>query len=326
MKRMKKDNKRRFEQIGNKWIIREESGQKVVSLGAIDAFPLLSVLVVQKDGLYGLIDLNGELVQPIEFVEICQPFTGYGSGRKDEPHKVLLLETQDHRYWLADENGKMVTSRSYKTIGVSSYEHDRGSRETWNGFIELQEYGEDGRNVKSGLFDMVHVREVLPAIYAPGITDINDFRGMYATGIPVHDNSTGAMRCMLIDAKGKVLISFEEGFSNIGVPSDDEDEYLIEAERDGKMGYINIHGAVKIPFRYDAAGPFENGMAVVGFLSKNGVDFEYGVIDHHGQWIEPPTYDLASQAKYDAYELEELPHVSTRANNDVSHVPSKLIW
>lgn len=324
MKNENNNTERHFEKKGNSWIIRKANGQKVASLGELDAYPLLSVLVVKQDELYGLINLQGELVQPIVYQQIRQPFGPIGDSHDKERHEVLLLQTQDNRYWLADKDGKIVTSRSYSTIGVSSYWRD--SDETWNGFVETVDGGTDRHNVKTGLFDMVHVREVLPPDYAPGSPDLESLRGIYATGIPVYDNSTGSMRCMLIDVTGKVLISFEEGFSSIGVPSEDEEEYLIEAERDGKMGYINIHGTVKIPFRYDAAAPFEKGMAVVGFVSKNGADFEYGVIDHHGKWIVPPTYELPDDARDAAYELKNISHVSTPGNYGVSHVLSKLIW
>lgn len=41
------------------------------NFGIINAQTLLSVLVVDKNGLFGLINLDGEYVQPCEYLSIC---------------------------------------------------------------------------------------------------------------------------------------------------------------------------------------------------------------------------------------------------------------
>ena len=58
---------RSFKKIGNSWILKDRTGKVIKQFGNTDAFPLLSVLVVKQNGLFGLIGLNGEMVLPCEY-------------------------------------------------------------------------------------------------------------------------------------------------------------------------------------------------------------------------------------------------------------------
>ena len=281
-KQIKDMERNRFVKKGNSWRLIGPQGNVIKNFGPIDAYPLLSVLVVKQNELFGLIDLSGEMVQSCEYRNISQPF----HTTSDEPHEVLELETQDERFWLADKNGKIVTSRSYKRIACGSFSHDQHVNTTWNGFADLFDSDDQNQHQKFGLFDMVNVKEILPAIYEPGVSDYCEIMGMYSLGIPVYNWDEDEMHCKLINAQGEDLIPFEKGFSSIGTPQ--HDDYLISAVKDGKCGYVNIHGDVKIPFRYDAVCPFENGHAIVGFWSDDGTPYDkYGVIGHHDKLLIP---------------------------------------
>lgn len=286
---MKNDNleDRFFEKQGNNWFLKRKNGAIIKSFGAIDAYPLLSVLVVKENDLYGLIDKTGSIVVPCEYIMVEQP---YSPRHEDEKrHEVIMLMDKDEKRWLADKNGRIVTSRGYTAIGEALSWYDLFSTDTWNGYIGLfDDCEDDDRLEKRGLFDMINVREVLPAIYQPGVAPISELYGVYSKGIPVHDHSGGVKRCKLINTLGEDLISFDEGFTDIGeVPSIYDDEYLVAAKRNGKWGYINIHGTVKIPFRYDFAGPFRWKCAIVGFIRNDGTGVQYGVIGHHDKLVIP---------------------------------------
>lgn len=67
---------------------------------------------------------------------------------------------------------------------------------------------------------------------------------------------------------------------------EDKREYLIPACRDGKWGYINMELVEKIPFKYDAAGDFDNGIARV---EVRGDEFS---IDHHGRFVPDKLSDV----------------------------------
>jgi hypothetical protein len=63
-------------------------------------------------------------------------------------------------------------------------------------------------------------------------------------------------------------------------------EEIIKAEKDGKVGYIDFFGNIKIPITYKWCSSFENGYAaVMGFNEK------MGLIDEYGNMIEPMVHD-----------------------------------
>ena len=298
---------RSFQKTGNNWVLKNRTGKVIKQFGNTDAFPLLSVLVVKQNGLFGLIGLNGEMVLPCEYQNICQPFSPNYDG--SHRHEVLLLTDQSGRDWLADRNGKIATSRGYTRIGDSSYSDDRFSTMSWNGFVGLFDQDDPNGMERSGLFDMIHVKEILPPIYTPGTPSIDNLAGVNSIGIPVYHSENGTPVCKLIDAQGEDLIPFRKGYSWIDIPQ--EHEYLIRAEKNGKWGYINIEGAEKIPFQYDYAERFFCGYAVVGIYNGVGVEptnptlntrvgpefrgykdptgagTRYGVIDRHNKTIIP---------------------------------------
>ena len=55
-----------FVKKGTHWLLKDQCGKVVKDFGAIEAHTLLSVLVVEQDGLFGLIDLTGEWALPCE--------------------------------------------------------------------------------------------------------------------------------------------------------------------------------------------------------------------------------------------------------------------
>ena len=281
-----------FAHIDSKWMLLDKTGKVVKNFGCIDAYTLLSVLVVNNDGLYGLINLDGEFIQQCEYLSITQPFCN--RGNKNEKHDVLLLQDQKYKYWLSDKNGNIVTSRGYSKIGINYPHYYHFSNESYNGMIDLYDRIHPLSLTKTesyhGLFDMVNIHEVVPAIYFPGPPDSIPFDGIYADGIPVHDKSNGIMRCKMVDSKGNDLIPFEEGYTDIGKVPWSVDGYLIYAQKNNKYGYINIDGVVKIPFKYDVAKEFQSGFAIVGYGDPNqcyGDGFLYGVIDQHDRLVIP---------------------------------------
>lgn len=281
-----------FVQIDTKWMLLDKTGKAVKNFGNIKASTLLSVLVINKDGLYGLINLDGDFIQPCEYLSITQPF--HSRGNENDKHEVLLLQDQKNKYWLSDKHGNIVTSRGYSEIGIGYSHYYHFSHETYNGMIDLYDriYPLSLTKTESyhGLFDMVNIHEVVPAIYYPGPPDIIPFDGIYAGGIPIHDESNGTMRCKMVDVNGDDIIPFEEGYTDIGKVPWSVDGYLFYAQKNKKYGYINIDGVVKIPFKYDVAEDFHSGFAIVGYGDPNqcyGNGLLYGVIDQHDRLVIP---------------------------------------
>jgi hypothetical protein len=259
-------------------MIKESNGRIIKDLGCIEAEKLLFVSVVKKNNLFGLINLKGEMVVPCEYTSIS-----IRSSDEWLCTKVLELTDLQGKHWLADKNGTIVTTHGYTQFGIGNPGKDRSSSKTRNGVIGLLDYDEQSKQQGVGLFDMVHAREILPAMYGYGTLDIDDFDGIYSIGIPVYYHEDGKTYCKLIDVKGHDLIPFEKGYSSIGVPS--EHDYHISAQKDGKWGYINIDGCVKIPFKYDIAYEFEKGYAIVGYTDADGFNHHFGVIGHHDRMV-----------------------------------------
>lgn len=75
---------------------------------------------------------------------------------------------------------------------------------------------------------------------------------------------------------------------------------LAAVKKDGKWGYIDTTGKVVVPFIYDTANPFSEGLAVVGKIAEDtagedGVVYKLGFIDRAGKYtpFKMQTYEGA---------------------------------
>lgn len=95
-----------------------------------------------------------------------------------------------------------------------------------------------------------------------------------------------------------LIISFTAGLSCTGSRNADKnagssclscksDGLLIPIKEKGKFGFIDTSGNLRIPFRYDSAGSFNSGRAVV--LTGN----KFGFIDSAGNYVIPARFDDA---------------------------------
>jgi hypothetical protein len=91
----------------------------------------------------------------------------------------------------------------------------------------------------------------------------------------------------LIDKSGRVLS--DNSFEDVA----DFSEHLAAIAVDGLWGYVNTDGKIEIAARFATAGPFSNGLAVVGFKSNSG-GIEFGYIDRNGVLVIPARFGLAS--------------------------------
>ena len=89
-----------------------------------------------------------------------------------------------------------------------------------------------------------------------------------------------------LDKGGRTVIPFI--YDDLWGAGEQDNEYydLIEAERNGKSGYINTHGETIIPFTYLRCGRFSNGYAWV----TNDAE-KVGLINKNGTIIEPLIHD-----------------------------------
>lgn len=68
----------------------------------------------------------------------------------------------------------------------------------------------------------------------------------------------------------------------------DFSEGLVGVEKEGKYGFMNTKGEVKIDYQFGSVGKFKDGLASVQ------IDGKYGFIDVNGDWVIKPQYDMAT--------------------------------
>ena len=83
------------------------------------------------------------------------------------------------------------------------------------------------------------------------------------------------------------LVAVVEPSEAVPSPEETEKILLLPSEQNGKFGYIDEQGDTLIPFIYDDAAPFSEGLAKV---KQNG---KYGYIDKSGNVVIPFIYDKA---------------------------------
>ena len=97
-----------------------------------------------------------------------------------------------------------------------------------------------------------------------------------------------------------LLLTVLFGAVNMSAQDNDiqEEEVLVKVEKDGKYGFVDKSGKVVIPFIYDWANDFKDGLAMV---VKDGKDAdsnnEYGFVDKSGKVVIPLIYDGAGNFK-----------------------------
>ena len=86
------------------------------------------------------------------------------------------------------------------------------------------------------------------------------------------------------------MYDFHQVFSDNGIA-------MIKSQQNGKYGGINKQGQTVIPFVYDSAYSFNNGLAPA---QQNG---KWGHIDETGKWVIAPAYDQVTNFNGDGYAL-----------------------
>ncbi len=141
-----------------------------------------------------------------------------------------------------------------------------------------------------------------------------------------NEKSEYIVESTIIDKNGKIIIppadnkidEFTDGYLKVGIPADNDYGYtfyildekgnisppldytngasegLITAEKDGKMGYIDMSGNEIVPFIYAHTIPFKDGMGMVveaESINMGGTVETIGYVDKTGKLVIPTIYD-----------------------------------
>lgn len=234
---------------GTKWGYIDTAGHFRISPQFEQAEPF------QANGLAvaGTAGLSG-LINPSGQFVVKPVFDFIGSFSE---HRAVVIDKEGFK--VIDEQGRIITSQAYSYIneykeGRAVFAAQSGSQ---YGYLDLQ-----GQEVIS-----------------PKFTEASDFQA----GKALVKTSEG--RYALIDKMGKVLHTYN--YPVVGQPGDGLLAFKIT--EDGKFGYMDEAGNVKIQPQYTMALPFAEGRAIV----NTAADYrnQYGVIDRQGKFVIDPVYN-----------------------------------
>lgn len=249
------------------------------------------------------IDTAGNLLFPLQF-ENVQPFScGYALVRQYDRWGVIdhsgrvVLHTMfenmttlfgDTLFFAGDPDGMALYDVKMKPLTKPVY--------TWTGGMQ------DGRiavqrDGKYGFLDR-YGHEVIPCIYDE--TSLFDLaRAMVRVGD----------RYGIVDTSGNYILPLEYERSSMKAKYYVYHDSLALVQKDGKMGYVDIHGHFVIPCLFSDAYQFSEGLAAV---LHNG---RWGYIDTKGDIFLPFIFDLASPYQWGRAEViynDELRNVDRR--------------
>jgi hypothetical protein len=242
------------------------------------------ILVLDSD-LYGFMDMHGKMVIPAKF-ETANDFSG-----------GLAVAGKEDSLGIIDRNGEWVLPAKYTSIIVLD-----------NNLIRIE------ADELYGLLNRIG-DEVLPAVY--------DAIGKFSSGLALiskdekfgyTDNTGRTIIPLQFDFDNQSLdrSEFKNGYAEVKqngksavidtlgnkiIPAIYDDLFFydpgqpIAARKKSKWGYIDLDNKTVIPFKYDHAGIFSEGLAAV----KTGKLI--GVIDTSAQKVVPPMYESISPFK-----------------------------
>lgn len=265
------------------YIFTDSDGNTVIPEKWVDAWEFSEGLAAvakcvpgEKYWKYGYIDVTGKTIIPFQWGD-AESFS--------EGLAVVAPDHGDHGY--IDKTGRLVIPCKYgvagyfcnnrapiwdNTIGEGGYIDKTGrivipQKEDWNEIREFREGLAPVRNKddKWGFIDTLG-NVIIPFEWK----SVGWFGEGYA---PVWDN---AGRCGYIDKTGRVVISLRDDWDGAGWFS----EGLAPiTNKDEKWGYIDKTGSVVIPYQWNDAWYFEDGVA---WVKSSG---PYRLINKNGEYV-----------------------------------------
>ena len=222
--------------------------------------------IVNIDNLNGAIDRDGNLIVPIEYVQINKYSEGLAMFvKRDEAKNITrgaLNKAGEVVFTLPNDVGFTLQGFSL-------------------GYHPVMRYV----NLMRAIWGLINTKGemTIPLSY--------DWYSASIYGLRIARN--GAY-FGFIDNQGEVVIPLS--YANAGFFS--EEGLAPVCNQEGKWGYIDTMNNVVIPFIYDVALSFENGLAIVGHSRKGEQGFWHGMIDTTGKEVIPTEFLEIEHAYY----------------------------
>lgn len=269
----------------------EQAGTFKILLSGIEADTIrysqgtvnYQVAVIGRDGKFGLINYQGEIVAPIENDEIVLTETRYGSG-------VTMLSP--------DLGFAFAADGTVSDVDAGGFGYDPAAEPYWyNG--EFTSYSEATEQSYEESWHPKYNRLGTIVLTRQRVIPIQEMKG-YTTneyGDTVPDLVSEHYALLDYDTKTLLTDFVYEDVSYIGFV-----DGVLPVKKDGKWGYVNEKGEALTDFIYDVSEIAENDQwpKVRMYASTNGYTVvrtgdAWGLIDNQGHTVVEPIYDDISQ-------------------------------
>lgn len=269
------------------------------------------IFVVEKSKKYGVINLEGKIIVPIQYLEI--DITGiyiYAQDEKgdktvyntngtkenidaniailntnNQAYKIKINNEKETKYGVIDKEGKELIEEKYNYIeylngnyfiassgnGKLGIINDKGETIVETNHDSLQKIP------NTELIQATLAEEKITKIYSKELEKICEMKNAI---IEVKDNYIkvyNELETKYFNQEGKELKNTEVY----------ENNKLFVTQKDNQYGFIDKSGNIVVDYKYDKAYEFNSyGFATV---EKDG---KFGAINEQGQEVVPPTYEI----------------------------------
>ena len=269
---------------------------------------------VGKGGKYGLLDTSGETIAPLVYDFLGEFFEG------------VAVVQRDDKWGYIDASGNVAIDLVYD--GAHDFSEGLAMAQYGDKFGFINKTGEtiipfvyNGYTYKTGFTNglMVIWQSEGEAIFGYGVIDktgnvVVPFEYSWIDYISYTDDiyfeaekydRSGSGKTSIIDKTGEAIMEINrEDYGEMRHLC----EGLLAVQKEGKWGFLDIKGDIAVPFIYDWAENFIEGLAVVG-TRKNpragNIGTKCGMVDKTGKEVVPAEYgkiinsgDLMLASKY----------------------------
>ena len=286
-----------------------KSSQNIIKneYNSIEYDSINDLFQIGKNGKYGVYDLYGNKVLPIQYDSLAFSgtiinatkdgkelvFDADGNIKKDyeytsfmptKSNNYYITTNSEKKYGVVDNSGGTLIDNKYSYI---EYIFDKYFIYTENGKTGIIDY--TGRKILENKYDVVQNINGTNIVQATNTsTGLSQLYNKNMEKIIESKNMHIYLKEGYIQVLSNEVMKYVDYDGNIKKSQDIfTDNTIFASQKDGKWGYIDISGNVVIDYIYDMALDInEYGF---GAIKKDG---KWGVIDNKKQIILEPTYEI----------------------------------
>ena len=236
-----------------------------------------------SDGKCGIIDTSGKTIIPFEYGSIEPVYTdgtfNFSNGG-DEFCMIrtnLLIANKGNTYGIFNEKGETIIPFVEEPITLSNLAYfDKGAqKEESEILVHLDRIDKSYLISSSG-------KLIIPFAFKRAYPSFDGYRLVLSKD--EDDDDFGPDDIILIKDYSNMVNNSKKDYVFFGPPVDGYT--IVVSPDDGKTGFADLNGEVKVPLKYDRVGVFWDGLAPV--MNDSGL---WGYIDKEGLLVIPCAFD-----------------------------------